>query len=77
MCCWPSAVPHEVAHGSLRLSLCEWNTEEEVDIILQEVPRIVEYLRNMSPHVEGPGQRQEAVHAVIRRQISWHCIPTL
>ena len=41
--------PHEVAHGSLRLSLCEWNTEEEVDIILQEVPRVVEYLRNMSP----------------------------
>ena len=41
--------PHEVAHGSLRLSLCEWNTEEEVDIILQEVPKIVEYLRNMSP----------------------------
>ena len=41
--------PREVAHGSLRLSLCEWNTEEEVDIILQEVPRIVEYLRNMSP----------------------------
>ena len=41
--------PHEVAHGSLRLSLCEWNTGEEVDIILQEVPRIVEYLRNMSP----------------------------
>ena len=41
--------PHEVAHGSLRLSLCEWNTEEEVDIILGEVPRIVEYLRNMSP----------------------------
>ena len=41
--------PHEMAHGSLRLSLCEWNTEEEVDIILREVPRIVEYLRNMSP----------------------------
>ena len=41
--------PHEVAHGSLRLSLCEWNTEEEVNIILREVPRIVEYLRNMSP----------------------------
>ena len=41
--------PHEVAHGSLRLSLCEWNTEAEVDIILREVPRIVEYLRNMSP----------------------------
>ena len=41
--------PHEVAHGSLRLSLCEWNTEEEVDIILREVPGVVEYLRNMSP----------------------------
>ena len=41
--------PHEVAHGSLRLSLCEWNTEEEIDYILQELPQIVEYLRNMSP----------------------------
>ena len=41
--------PHEVAHGSLRLSLCEWNTEEEMDIILREVPKVVEYLRNMSP----------------------------
>ena len=46
--------PHEVAHGSLRLSLCEWNTEEEVDIILQEVSRIVEYLRNMSPMWKDP-----------------------
>ena len=41
--------PHEVAHGSLRLSLCEENTDEEIDHILTEVPRIVEYLRNMSP----------------------------
>ena len=41
--------PHEVAHGSLRLSLCEWNTEEEMDHILAEVPQIVDYLRNMSP----------------------------
>ena len=41
--------PHEVAHGSLRLSLCEENTEEEIDYILAEVPKIVEYLRNMSP----------------------------
>ena len=41
--------PHEVAHGSLRLSLCEWNTEEEVDYMLTEIPKIVEYLRNMSP----------------------------
>ena len=41
--------PHEVAHGSLRLSLCEENTEEEVEYILQSVPDIVEYLRGISP----------------------------
>ena len=41
--------PHEVAHGSLRLSLCEWNTEEEVDYMLQVIPEVVEYLRGMSP----------------------------
>ncbi len=41
--------PHEIAHGSLRLSLCEENTPEQVEYILQEVPRIVEYLRSMSP----------------------------
>ena len=41
--------PHEVAHGSLRLSLCEENTEEEIDQILTAVPEIVEYLRGMSP----------------------------
>ena len=41
--------PHEVAHGSLRLSLCHWNTEEEVDEMLRVIPQVVEYLRNMSP----------------------------
>ena len=41
--------PHEIAHGSLRLSLCETNTEEEVDYMLEEIPKVVEYLRNMSP----------------------------
>ena len=40
---------HDVAHGSLRLSLCEYNTDEEVDHILKVVPQVVEYLRNMSP----------------------------
>ena len=42
-------LPHEVAHGSLRLSLCEENTEEEIDVILEKVPEVVNYLRNMSP----------------------------
>ena len=41
--------PHEVAHGSLRLSLSEWNTEEEVDYMLKAIPEVVEYLRGMSP----------------------------
>ena len=40
---------HDVAHGSLRLSLCEWNTMEEMDYILKCVPEVVEYLRGMSP----------------------------
>ena len=42
-------LPHEVAHGSLRLSLSAYNTEEDVDAILKAVPEVVEYLRNMSP----------------------------
>jgi len=40
---------HDVAHGSLRLSLCHENTEEEIDYILAAVPQVVELLRNMSP----------------------------
>ena len=40
---------HDVAHGSLRLSLCEYNTDEEVDHILAVVPQVVQQLRNMSP----------------------------
>lgn len=41
--------PHEIAHGSLRLSLCEENTDEDVDYMLREIPKVVDYLRNMSP----------------------------
>ena len=40
---------HDVAHGSLRLSLSEYNTDEEVEHILKVVPEVVGYLRNMSP----------------------------
>ncbi len=42
-------LPHEVAHGSLRLTLSEYNTKEEVDYVIEELPKIVTYLRNMSP----------------------------
>ena len=41
--------PHEVAHGSLRLSLSEYNKPEEIDYILAVLPGIVQYLRDMSP----------------------------
>ena len=40
---------HDVAHGSLRLSLSEYTTDEEIDHILKVVPEVVAYLRNMSP----------------------------
>jgi len=41
--------PHEVAHGSLRLTLSEENTEEEVDYVVQSVKDVVSYLRGISP----------------------------
>ena len=40
---------HDVAHGSLRLSLSHYNNEEEIDHILKAVPEVVQLLRNMSP----------------------------
>lgn len=42
-------LPHEIAHGSLRISFSDNNTEEDVDYILETVPGIVEYLRSFSP----------------------------
>ena len=42
-------LPHEVAHGSLRLSLSDETTDKDVDAVLKAVPEVVEYLRNMSP----------------------------
>lgn len=41
--------PHEIAHGSLRLSLGEENTMAEVEYMLEAIPEVVSYLRNMSP----------------------------
>ena len=45
-------LPHEIAHGSLRLTLGRENTEEDVDYILEKLPPIVERLRAMSPLYE-------------------------
>lgn len=45
-------VPQEVAHGSLRLTLSKHTTEEEIDFVLNELPPIVERLRQMSPYIQ-------------------------
>lgn len=45
-------LPHEIAHGSLRLSLGDVNTEEDIDYVLDVLPEIVERLRQMSPLYE-------------------------
>ncbi len=42
-------LPHEIAHGSLRLSLSDTTTQEEVDYVLSVLPGIIKYLRDMSP----------------------------
>lgn len=45
-------LPHEIAHGSLRLSVGDINTEEDIDYVLEKLPKIVERLREMSPLYE-------------------------
>ena len=52
-------LPHEVAHGSLRVSLSAGNTEAEVDAFLEVLPRVVEKLRQMSPLYEDVKNREE------------------
>ena len=50
-------LPHAIAHGSLRLSLGAENTEEDVDYILETVPQVVRYLREMSPVWDAQAQK--------------------
>ena len=45
-------LPHEIAHGSLRLTLNEQNTRQEMDYVVENVQRIVGQLRAMSPLYE-------------------------
>lgn len=52
-------LPHEIAHGSLRLSIGRYTQEEDIDYVLQELPKIIDKLRAMSPlyeEVKGGGQ---------------------
>lgn len=56
-------LPHEVAHGSLRLSISEYNRPEEIEYIINEVPKVVDFLRSMSPVWEEleNGQRKHII----------------
>ena len=45
-------LPHEIAHGSLRLTLGEENTKEEMDFVVEKLKAIVQRLRDMSPLYE-------------------------
>jgi len=42
-------IPVEFAHGTIRFSLGKYNTKEEIDYVLEVVPKVIENLRNMSP----------------------------
>ena len=46
-------LPHEIAHGSLRISIGKHNTKEEIDYLLDNLEQIVQKLRNMSPLYKG------------------------
>jgi cysteine desulfurase len=54
-------LPHEIAHGSLRLSLNEDNTDEDIDIILEKIPAIIARLRDMSPLWEDKMNQQSVI----------------
>lgn len=45
-------LPHEIAHGSLRLTIGDFTTEEDIDYVLENLPKIVDRLRKMSPLYE-------------------------
>ena len=42
-------LPHEIAHGSVRLTINECTTDEDIDYIIETLPPIVQKLRDMSP----------------------------
>lgn len=56
-------LPHEVAHGSLRLTLSKYTTVQEIDYVIQQVPKVVEYLRKISPVWDElvKGERKHAI----------------
>ncbi|MCX5853492.1 MAG: cysteine desulfurase NifS, partial [Deltaproteobacteria bacterium] len=45
-----------MAHGSIRFSLSIFNTEEEISVVIEKMPSIIERLRSMSPYWDAVGQ---------------------
>ncbi len=56
-----TGVPHEKAHGSLRISITHENTEDDIDYIIEQLPPIIERLRNMSPIYEEVLKQQNSI----------------
>lgn len=52
-------LPHEIAHGSLRLTMSEENTKEEMDYVVEQLTAILERLRSMSPLYEDFMKKQK------------------
>jgi hypothetical protein len=48
-------IPYTAAHGTIRFSLSRYNTEEEVDRVIEAVPPIIAQLRKLSPYWDGDG----------------------
>lgn len=53
-------LPHEIAHGSLRATLSEKTTKEDIDFTVDELKKIIERLRSMSPLYEDFVKKQES-----------------
>lgn len=59
-------LPHEVAHGSMRLSLSEETTEEDIDYILETVPKVIDRIRSMSPLWEDITKGKENIQKAMK-----------
>ena len=63
-------LPHEIAHGSLRLTLSESNTKEEIDKVIDDLKVIVDRLRNMSPLYEDFVKKQKRKLLVTKKELA-------